>query len=489
VLGMSGVTAIELGVDSCVVARVRVHRGTTQISGVYGLRREEALPDSDRGGHLSGVRREKGFPRHARVVAWGVPEGTSVSDPAARIALAPLLQAGFVIDAVLSPPEALTLLAKQRPRPAGRTGAAWLALNRHAAAIAIVHGSELLFSRVFNWNHRPAATLREELLQRYSLVAHLAPELRHGFDVIRAERGAAVDAIVTCGDLPDLRSLTMPLIEELDMEVETLDSLDGLQIVSPARAEEIAAKAPALRLATAAGVEGAALLRQEPSQAVLAAAAVAVVSAVLWGASQFIGNSGEPTGNTQPARPVGDAGRTSPPRPVEASPSPTTPSASDAGSPRAPERARGLGDPNVPAATTGQTPGGSVGGIETPSRTSDVQRPQAPPQPVPQDSLGRIPPREPRKAASTAPAASADRRQVPLNVPLPSVNSILVSPDRRLAVLDGVIVHEGEAFGPRVVVRIEPDAVVLREPSGYEVRVPMGRTLGAPPANGGGSDK
>jgi hypothetical protein len=85
--------------------------------------------------------------------------------------------------------------------------------------------------------------------------------------------------------------------------------------------------------------------------------------------------------------------------------------------------------------------------------------------------------------------ARAERRQVPLDVPLPSINSILVSPDRRLSVVDGVIVHEGEAVGPRVLVRIEPDAVVLREPSGYEVRVPIRRRVGAPPVNGGGSGK
>ena len=40
--------------------------------------------------------------------------------------------------------------------------------------------------------------------------------------------GTPVDAVVTCGNLPELRSLTMPLIEELDVEVETLDSLEGL---------------------------------------------------------------------------------------------------------------------------------------------------------------------------------------------------------------------------------------------------------------------
>jgi hypothetical protein len=60
---------------------------------------------------------------------------------------------------------------------------------------------------------------------------------------------------------------------------------------------------------------------------------------------------------------------------------------------------------------------------------------------------------------------------------LPVVNSILVAPDRRLAVLNGEIVREGDAVGPRVVVRIERGAVVLREPSGYEVRVPIRRKL------------
>ena len=50
--------------------------------------------------------------------------------------------------------------------------------------------------------------------------------------------GAPVDAVVTCGNLPELRSLTMPLIEELDVEVETLDSLEGL-VVKPAVVEKL----------------------------------------------------------------------------------------------------------------------------------------------------------------------------------------------------------------------------------------------------------
>jgi hypothetical protein len=71
------------------------------------------------------------------------------------------------------------------------------------------------------------------------------------------------------------------------------------------------------------------------------------------------------------------------------------------------------------------------------------------------------------------------RPPVPLKEPLPAVNSILVAADRRLAVVNGEIVHEGDAVGPRVLIRIEPTAVVLREPSGYEVRVPIrGRASG-----------
>jgi hypothetical protein len=65
-----------------------------------------------------------------------------------------------------------------------------------------------------------------------------------------------------------------------------------------------------------------------------------------------------------------------------------------------------------------------------------------------------------------------------LTAPLPVVNSILVAPERRLAVLDGAIVREGDAVGPRVLHRIERHAVVLREPSGHEVRVPIKRRLG-----------
>jgi hypothetical protein len=54
---------------------------------------------------------------------------------------------------------------------------------------------------------------------------------------------------------------------------------------------------------------------------------------------------------------------------------------------------------------------------------------------------------------------------------LPKVDSILIDQERRLAIVDGTIVTVGDSVGPRVVVQIDRDAVVLREPSGLSVRV------------------
>ncbi len=138
---------------------------------------------------------------------------------------------GFRVESIVTPPQALALLAASRPR-SGNGAVAWLALNIQAAAIAIVHDGELLFARTFEWSYSALNTSgKAQLLQRYSLVAQLAPEVRRGIAAVLANRGLTVEQAVTCGDLPELRSLTMPLIEELDLEVETLDSTDGLRAV------------------------------------------------------------------------------------------------------------------------------------------------------------------------------------------------------------------------------------------------------------------
>jgi hypothetical protein len=190
---------------------------------------------------LSRIRRRKRLSRHAAVVAW-------TSDPAA---LQPLVQAGFILDYVLTPEQALVMLAAERAgRGQAAAPAAWVALSRGGAAIIVVRGRDVLYARRIGWRYRHATRLNDQLLQRYTLVSHLAPELAHAIRTVRAKDGAAVESAVTCGDLPELRSLIMALIEELDLEVETLDTADGIDAPDGAIAQVLVEHAPALRLAT-----------------------------------------------------------------------------------------------------------------------------------------------------------------------------------------------------------------------------------------------
>src|SRR5215203_5016738 len=139
---MRSMTGIELGEDSCVIARVRSGHETLRVSAVHGL--SDADWDAGRTlcDNLRDVRRARSFPRRARVVAWGLHHTGSTGELSTNAALAPVTQAGFTVDAVLSPPEALARMAGQRRRAAGSGGTAWLSLNRHGAAIAVVRGGE-----------------------------------------------------------------------------------------------------------------------------------------------------------------------------------------------------------------------------------------------------------------------------------------------------------------------------------------------------------
>jgi hypothetical protein len=440
---VNAVTGIELGPGSCVLVRAHVRDGLTSVSLVYGLQPEEArganVPLAE---YLQRVRDQMRFPRRARVVAWGLHESGPFADDETNATVRPVIDAGFRVEEVLTPPEALALMARQRRRH-GRNGTAWLALNDHGAAIAIVCGGELVYAREFAWRYRPAPTAREELLQRYTLVAHLAPELRHGLDTI-APLGHVVDGVVTCGNLPDLRSLTMPLIEELDMEVETLDTPDGLD-VPPAVVDEVGERAPAMRLAAAAGA-GRGLRTAMRTGSTAAAAALFLLVALGWGVMQLRPDRGT-------ASPSSDAAMTPVPQaaspPVVPAPPPDVPSTpSESNAERSAEAAsRPEAVAAMPAATTGRSgsaPAATEQRVETGSRVDQ---------------------RAPSRQAG------------PLQDPLPVVNSILVAPDRRIAVVDGEIVREGASIGRRVLIRIEPDAVVLREPSGFEVRVPLRRRV------------
>ena len=131
---------------------------------------------------------------------------------------------------VLTPAQALARVVRARQVGApGGTAVAALSLNSHGAAIAIVAGTEVICSRVFEWSlGTPFTGERSELLDRYLLVSQIAPQLQHVIDLVRPVNGVTVTSVAVCGNLPNLRSLAMLLIEEMDIEVETLDSTELL---------------------------------------------------------------------------------------------------------------------------------------------------------------------------------------------------------------------------------------------------------------------
>ena len=280
---MASVTGIELGRESCVLAGVRASGpGTADVMALHIIE-PAAWPTLDVAlvETLRSVRRGKRFPRNARIVAWGLPDDPAGNEATVRALQRPIVAAGFRVESILTPPQALALLAASRQRQHGDGAAAWLALNMHGAAIAIVRGGELLFARTFEWSYSTRVMSgKAQLLQRYSLVAQLAPEVRRGIAAVRASRGIVVEQAVTCGDLPELRSLTMPLIEELDLEVETLDSTEGLRAVGKAKAERFAESAPAIRLACAAALTQSKRRGSANKSFARVAAGIAVVAAL-----------------------------------------------------------------------------------------------------------------------------------------------------------------------------------------------------------------
>lgn len=453
---MASTTGIELGPNTCLLTAVRtVPRGQpAQICALARIDPREWPHDpSTLSDTLRAIRREHGFPRRASVVQWIAAQDAGPAFAPDTLNL--IEAAGFKISSILSPTEALTRLAIERRRGSPSQAIAWLVLNTYGAAIAIVRDEDLLFSRAFPIKYKfDLPTSKAELLQRYLLISHVAPELSRGFAAVREAHGLSVGLVVTCGDLPDLRSLTMPLIEELDMEVETMDSTEGLQATSRASASQVAVLAPALRLATAAAIEGG--IRSAPARPTLAvvarmAAAAAVVAALAWVGYSYW--------------------RVPKPNPVASSASRIPDHASripDSGS-RTPDSASRIPDP----ATRISDPA---------SRTPDTPKPPASvPQPV---ATGGS--REPNRAVSVtpdkspeqSPRASSDKRTAlqtgsaaRLPEPLPKIDTVLIDQDRRLAIANGVVVSVGDTIGSRVVIDIARDGIALREPSGRVVRV------------------
>jgi hypothetical protein len=413
---MGSASGIELGPASCVLVSARASADGTEVSAVRVIEPAEwpgagaALTAT-----LKSIRKAKRLPRRARVVLWGVEKTAALSDPKVRAAVKPLVLAGFNVEAVLTPGDALAAVAATRRRP-NEGPVAWLSVNMHGAAIAIVHGAKVLFSKTLAWSYDPSAqSVKAQLLQRYSFVAHIGPELKHAIERIRVGHALKVETVVTCGDLPDLRSLTMPLIEELDLEVETLDSPEGLIPRGEAAQERFAEWAPAIRLACAAAV--APVKRSAVAMPAAVAAGLLLAAA---GVAAYVFVKGEPV------------------VPIDTRVSPAAEIQTPKPAPAAEPKVERTPEPVVPVAPPV---------TETP-KPADIARP--------------------RSTAGTVPPEKRGGQPLP---PVPPVTSILIDNGRRLAMIGGSIVAVGDRVGPRVVVRIDAASVVLREPSGQEITV------------------
>ena len=70
---------------------------------------------------------------------------------------------------------------------------------------------------------------------REMLADRLSTELRRSFLYLKQYWEEDVSQVLLCGDMPEIRSLTAPLIERLNIEVETLDTLEGIDAASASR--------------------------------------------------------------------------------------------------------------------------------------------------------------------------------------------------------------------------------------------------------------
>ena len=137
----------------------------------------------------------------------------------------PLIDAGLRIDAVTTPPMALCSVARLRRSRIPGESVALLSLGADATALAIVRDGFPLLAREMLWGYERAGA---RALDRDQLVSKIASELRRSLLFVKQTTRSEVSHVLMCGDAPELRALTAPLIAELDIEIETLDSLEGI---------------------------------------------------------------------------------------------------------------------------------------------------------------------------------------------------------------------------------------------------------------------
>jgi hypothetical protein len=387
-------------------------------------------------------------------------------------ALQPFRDAGVRLQSVITPADALMGLARSRQGFAV-PGAieAYVALDETATCVALVRDGSLLGARELPWGYAdepggPAASPAAET-KRGDLAARLVDELTEFLTTVGAG-GSAVAQVSVCGGLPDLRTMTVALMERLDVEVEALDSLFGIDAEHvPEPADEFRERAPTLRLAWAAAADWRGPInlmrhsRRRNQRVVLARAAVVAGVAAGLGAGLAIQQSAWWEATTpQVAR------RDTAAAPVATSPAPVRGTAT---SPPAPPTVPG--PPARPAVQVRPAPAAAPPAIAS-SLPSDTRASARPPPVAPSAARGTPPPPGPVAAARAQQARRVEESPAPFAAVL---GIILYSPDRRLAIVNGRVVGLGDAVNGARIVDITSGAVLLRDEQGRLRHLTLGR--------------
>jgi hypothetical protein len=457
-------------------------------------------------------------------------------------AIRPMIAAGVRVRRVATPPMALASLAYTRRGAEAVQGIeAYIAVEEAATCIALLRDDALAIAHELPWGYIADGALRS----RDDLAERLASELEQYLDAVGAPRASQV---CICGGVPELRTMSALLTARLDVEVEPLDSLFGVdELRLPEPSDDFRERIAELRLAWALAADWPGRLnllraqRRERSRRVLAVAAVAAgVVAGVAGAWRFARTDGfaAPT----PVRRVADSAKP----PASASKVTEAPAANPTPAPAIPAAAA-LPVTPLPLLTTRVTvrpaqfarvvpppetlltpallaearqpasapppeaaaksappvsrpvpPPPAVIARRPESPKPEAARPIAPPPPVLQRAT-KAPEAQAPKArealeASEAPAKSPETPAKPPKAPaaaaagaktrppkpepvLPldaSLETILYSSDRQLAIVDGRIVAVGDVVKGARIIEISATAVMLRDAQGRLHRLALG---------------
>ena len=367
---------------------------------------------------------DKDAPRRAVVVALARTNNVAA-------ALRTFTAAGVKVRSIVTPALALMSLARMRGAAAAGADAteAYVALEETATALTLMRGGALVAARELDWGYQSAAGVRSR--------EDAAERLGNAIDEFLDDCGvqtSAVSQLCVCSGMPDLRNMTLPLMERLDVEVEPLDSLFGVDADHlPEPANDFRERVGAMRLAWAVAADRHApinFLRERERR---------VVKTVLTRAAVVAGVA---TGVTLAWRLQRlELFQT-------ASPAPATLKLPAAHS--APHAER-------PAVVASAEPA--------------IVRPSAPlatpPEPLRLSAVPEPPP-APRAAVLPRPVSTA-RRLPEEETSLPfdgELGTILYGPERKLAIVDGRIVQVGDDVRGARVIEILPDAVLFRDVQG-----------------------